>query len=435
MLDAISWFVIIFITYIVDCYVFSKIIGVKFKFNLKCLFLIILASIINCYFKMNYTAGIRNIVTNLELVILLKTLYGKSVLKTIIAVFFIFVGYALSEVIFALIVGVIMGLNLDFFTTMIGELIVNIAIIIIFLLIMNLKAIRMLIKNIMDWSKDNEFINTILLVVIGFTTFIALTYPMSHVSNPKQTTFIYAIFFFSAIVFVPGFFKQKTENNELSVEYDYLLEYVKDYEKELDDKSKKQHEYKNQLIILKGLLNSKNKKAEKYIDDLIEDGSMNDDETLLNSLKNVPDGGLKGLIYFKLLRLKGTKAEVHINVDSKLSNKRLWKSCVDNLRDISKIVGVFLDNAVEALNNEKDKYLIIDIDYEDKNIVFTFSNTCTKHIDFTKMDQEGYSTKGKNHGYGLSLVQDIVNNNPLLETKKEINGRFFVQHLYVHTKK
>ena len=47
------------------------------------------------------------------------------------------------------------------------------------------------------------------------------------------------------------------------------------------------------------------------------------------------------------------------------------------------------------------------------------------------MDKEGYTTKGKNHGVGLSLVKDIINSNSKLEQRREVIKDYFYQYLYV----
>ena len=433
MLEIISWFIIIFVTYIVDYLAFGKILKQKITISKKEVLLIFLASIINCYFQASYTSGIRMIVTNLELVILLKMMYNQSVVKALIATLFIYLGYAISEVILA-IGAMILNIDMSIFSTLIGMIFANVVIMIIFIFITSIKPIQNIIYNILNWYKDNEFINNALLITIAFITFFALTYPISIEAKSNLETITYILVFVCTIVFVSGFFKQKTKSDELRTEYDHLLDYVKVYEKEVNEKSKSQHEYKNQLIILRDMIKGKNKSAEKYISNLLEDNSLENDKTLLEGLQYIPDGGLKGLIYFKLSNLKSQNCEIHILVDKVLENPKLWKTCIDNLADVSKVIGVFLDNAIEALESEKEKYLIIDVEYEKGTIIFKFSNTCTKHIDFNKIDVEGYTTKGKSHGYGLSLVKDIVDNNSFLENKREKNGQFFVQYLYIHKK-
>lgn len=434
MLEIISGFILSILTYLVDCYAFSRIIGEKYKLNIKTGILILLASVINCYFQQHYSMEIRMIVTNLELIILLKFIYNKSIVKILIATLLIVCCYTVAEVLYVVLTVLLLRIDQAIILeTIVGNFISNIAILIFALGIFQIRKLVKLFQNIINWYKDNHFINTVVLVIIASITILALLYPISVNSYSLHETLLFITFLICTIIFVTGFLTEKSKNDELSTEYDYLLEYVKVYEKDLNEKSKKQHEYKNQLILLKDMV--KTKKAINYIDSLLNEGAVKENAELLNSLKYLPTGGLKGLIYFKINKIQYENVEIHINIVQKLSDKKLWKSCIEQLNDVSKIVGIFLDNAIEALEKEKEKYLILDIDYEDNQIIFSFSNTCTQRIDFSKMEQEGYSTKGKNHGYGLPLVRDIVDRNSLLETRKEMNGKFFVQHLYIHEKK
>lgn len=434
MLETISWILIPFITYFVDCYIFCKLINQEYRVESKNVILIAIAAIINYYFRQNYSSGIMMFITNVELVCLLKVMYNKSVVKILIFTLILLVTYTISELIYAMITMFLLGVDQSVMVnTLGGQFLTNMVIIAIGFCFFKIKRVLKLFQTITNWYKDNNFINTVILVIIAITTIAALLYPISAHAYSFRDTCIYIIFLLCTIIFVTGFFTQKSRNYELSTEYDHLLDYVKVYEKELNDKAKIQHEYKNQLVLLKDMV--KTKKAIEYIDNLLhnENGEKNID--LLNSLKFLPAGGLKGLIYFKIDKITYNDFEVHINIDSKLEKNKYWKTCVEQLNDVSKIVGVFLDNAIEALEKEKEKYLILDVDYEDEMIIFTFSNTCTQKVDFNKMELEGYSTKGTNHGYGLPLVKDITEKNPLLDTKKEINGKFFVQHLYIHNKK
>ena len=135
-----------------------------------------------------------------------------------------------------------------------------------------------------------------------------------------------------AIVFVIGFFRQKNDNLKLLKEYDNLIRYSETYEKLIDEKSKQQHENKNQLVIVRSMIESvkKNKLAVEYIDKLLNVEEENKDYNYLNKLKNIPTG-IKGLIYYKIEQMKKLKIEVYLDVPKKLTKKNL-KSCETNLK-------------------------------------------------------------------------------------------------------
>ena len=125
--------------------------------------------------------------------------------------------------------------------------------------------------------------------------------------------------------------------------------------------------------------------------------------------------------------------DVFVDVSRVLSNREIWKTCEEQLDDISKVIGVYIDNAIEATSVADLKSILIEVDYEDKKIKFMFSNTYKGILDISKMDNEGYTTKGKGKGYGLSLVKDILYHNKFLHQARELNGRYYVQKLYINT--
>ncbi len=68
-------------------------------------------------------------------------------------------------------------------------------------------------------------------------------------------------------------------------------------------------------------------------------------------------------------------------------------------------------------------------------IMVKFSNNYIGNIDTNKIFDNGYTTKGRGHGYGLSLVRDIVKNNTILENKTEISKNIFSQIIIIKYKK
>ena len=231
-----------------------------------------------------------------------------------------------------------------------------------------------------------------------------------------------------------GFFKEKSNNNNLMNKYDQLYEYSKTYEKEIIKRSKKQHEFENQLIIIKSMVQDDDKDTVSYIDGLLKDDEANKDIRWLSKLANIPLGGLKGLLYFKINEMVDKNINVNLEVSESLTKVSSWKTYTSNPQDISKIIGVYLDNAIEAASVAKTKEIEIQFYKEGKNIVLCLGNTYKGKIEESKLDSEGYSSKGNNRGYGLSLVKDLISKHPELEQKRVIMDQYFVQHLIMKPK-
>ncbi len=237
------------------------------------------------------------------------------------------------------------------------------------------------------------------------------------------------------LIFVILYLKENSDKNKLAHQYDKLLGHVQAYEKLIIEKSKDLHEFKNQLIILRGLINKTNKKAIDYINELLDISNKDINYNWLTKLNNIPSGGLKGLIYYKISQMQEKNIEVYIDISQDLENQEVWETCDKYLRDVSRVIGVYIDNAIEASIHANKKYIIIEAELGKGDVIFSFSNTYAGSVDVDSIDSAGFSTKGKGKGYGLALVRDIMNKNNHLEQKREINGIYFVQKLIVKKKK
>ena len=174
-----------------------------------------------------------------------------------------------------------------------------------------------------------------------------------------------------------------------------------------------------------------NKKAKDYIKKLIdEENNINENDWMIK-LKNLPNNGIKGFINFKIKKKINNNIVVCVNIDKKLSTKKYWKNFENNLEKVSKVLGVYLDNAIEAASNSISKQIIIEFINTSDYIEFVLSNSYSGIVNYSEMDKQGYSTKGKGRGYGLSLAKDIINSTDILTSSREINGKFYVQRLYI----
>lgn len=430
MLRIVSWFVITVITYILDSYVFSKLVNEKFYVNLKNIILLLVFSIFNCYISLNFNSLIKGIVTDLLIFFFLKILYNKSNVKTMVGTMFIYIGFVISELIFSLIF--VFDVDSAFFRDdILGVLITNLSIFILFIVLFSIKRVTNFVKKLIEWTSEIKLINTVTTIILAVLLCFVFICPITFDKNIADNLIVTGISLIGIIMFIAGYFKEKSGNNKLSIEYNQLLDYVKTYEAEVIENSKKQHEYKNQLILIDDMIYPKNKKAKEYIKKLINDNSETRNMELLNKLAFLPKGGLKGFVYFKIQKMLEEKLDVYVEVDPNLSKRKIWNNCDDNLEDISGVLGVYLDNAIEAAVESKARQIIIEFRNLDDNIEFILSNTYNGRINTNKLDRERYSTKGKGRGYGLSLVKDIINKNDNLKQYREINGKFYVQKLLI----
>lgn len=264
--------------------------------------------------------------------------------------------------------------------------------------------------------------------VVYFLLFILIIYLMVA-KNVLYVKFDFELFInlviLVAIIVLSSFsLVKEIKNNRLNDENKQMINYVTRYEKIITEQGKANHEFKNQLMVISGYAKTNNKKLIEYIDSVIEDTKMSYSTFLISQLNKFPDGGLKGLLYYKLSimtdeQIKYTM-EVQKGIKSKLNNLDIKK-----YKNITKILGVLLDNAIYASKNSRDKNIIISVSKSNKKVEFIISNTYSGKIDVNKIGT-GFTTKGKNHGYGLRLVQDIIDSNDDFSINNSIDDDLYV---------
>ena len=98
-------------------------------------------------------------------------------------------------------------------------------------------------------------------------------------------------------------------------------------------------------------------------------------------------------------------------------------------KNLLKIVGVLLDNAIEAARVEKEKYIDLEFSLSKGIFKLIIKNYCSKNLNYKNLFKTGYSTKGINRGYGLSLVRDILIEEKLLSLDIKIENNEFIAEL------
>lgn len=429
----VSWFICGVLYFFLYSYLFCTMVcKKKFKLDSNGLIIYIIMSIIYCVVMTLEIGYIKPYVMQILSFLMLKILYKQKFIKTLLGLIIIFVILSISEFIYGTI-GVLL-LEIDFSSindNYIYYLLSNSLILLICYFISKLVIIKNSIDYIIKWYNQNEYKSLMFFVFLILIIFTFALYNNFINILPTNLFIVANLFCIAVFVFVIGFFKEKTTKNKIIYEYDQLLDYIQTYEKLLDEKNKNQHEYKNQLAVIRLMV--KNKKTISYIDSLLEN-EVEQDLEIDNKLMYIPKGGLKGLIHYKINTMKKKKINVFIDVSSELKDSKHWSTCDKYLQSVSKILGVYLDNAIEASEHSKEKYIIFEVYVEDKNTVFKISNTYSNEINMDKIDKEGYSTKGEGKGYGLALVKDLIEKNDCFSQSREISDIYYIQKLYVKNK-
>ena len=226
-------------------------------------------------------------------------------------------------------------------------------------------------------------------------------------------------------------------SNETKEKYNSTLKNLVEYEDMIDKYRVSNHENKNQLQMIRTMIHQKDKTVEKYIDNLLDNVYMVN-EKLMMDVSMLPSG-IKATIYTKMVMMENKRISYKLNVDRKLRYVDFFDrdANIETSLNICDILSVFLDNAIEEIENKKDPEIYIEVFYDEKDeeLTFEISNKIyNKEIDLNKLPEKGYTTKSNGHGYGLALVSEIISANSRLENKTIIKNNIFTQRLTLKLK-
>lgn len=239
------------------------------------------------------------------------------------------------------------------------------------------------------------------------------------------TLLLVCFFMILSILLIREFFKNKTKEEEQI----HLLKIMEDYELMLEKTRENRHEMVNNLLVLKGEKNKNSKKYNDLLNGIIEQYD-NKKMSSYSDLYKLPSG-LKGIVYYKMASIKGNDVNFRTIISDKmydefnnLDTKIYYKVC--------KIMGILIDNAVEASINSKEKTLLIYI-YEqcNGNIVISIENSYNSLLDIHDINKKGYSTKGKNRGLGLFIANRTIEEEKLLRLRQYVFDTTFISELKI----
>lgn len=424
-------FIVALIMVIITVFIWNKWNSdtIEYK-SVRTIFIILIASflvLIN-YFSINSFIKVVN--TLLLFIIVHKILFKCSLKKSISSALIIELIYIISETIYSLIVlSILKNKSSDFVNNYFGSVLSNLSISFIVIVLSKFNFSFNLKKKLDKFFNNIDDIIVLFLsciVVLIYTFFAVNAY--YHIESNLLIS-ISLLIMILIIILMIIFIKTKEDYYNVCENYNNSLISLKELEKVLTNNRIDNHENKNHLLTIRNM--TKNKKVIGFIDTILNN-KIEDDKRIAQETSIIPSGGLRGLIYSKILLMNNKNIDYELDVASSVRVVDILDYSDSMMLDICKIIGIFLDNAIEEMANVEDKYIVIEM-YKDEDVFkISITNTYDNTIDKSDIYKSGVSTKGGNHGYGLSLVKKIVNNNSNFKTNTEISEEEFTQILEIY---
>lgn len=419
---------------IANIYISSYLLGRKINFKDKNLYISIIIYTTILLLTYSSTQQFFKVIINyFGLLVSTQLLFCEKMNKTAIVTLITFILVAVSEILYTTFIVEVTNVNQEILkSSYFVSLSTNFAISFFSIIILKIIPIKRYILDkyihINSQNQQSPFILSILTLI-----FLSLVIYYIYFSTELFLTLIISITLILIFLFI--FFKlinEMNENFKIQVEYDTAVKNLKNYEKMLSIQYMRNHENNNNLISIRGLIKKDNKDAINFINSILKDKKdKDDDQSLILKVSNIPTGGLQGLFYQKLLSMKHKGIQMNIEVSREIKKVKFNKFSSDKIKNVCTVVGVFLDNAIQAVENQRERMISIHIYQEINTLIIMISNNYENGLNIEEIDHEGYTTKSNGHGYGLSLVKKIISDNQDLINERAINGNIFSQVLKI----
>lgn len=340
----------------------------------------------------------------------------QNVIKSILIGFIIMFMVTISEILISILF--IFGLDLTIETIKTNEVVglaLNISIAILMGILISFKQVRNIIKRLIQWLEESKAkYYTIAIILVILYLLVAKNAVLTRSNNDFLLNLIFITFISILFVLV---LNTKNEVYNLNKANKQMMKYLNRYENIITNQGKINHEFKNQLLVIKGYAETDINDLKKYLIEITNDISSNKSKYLISQLNNLPNGGLKGLIYYKISEIEEASLKYEIYVDKKV---KTYFSKADEKFNIklTKVLGVCLNNAIEAANKSIKKEIVIQIFVKNNKAIFMICNTFNDK-NAVKRAKTNKQTNTKRRGFGLLVLKEIVNEQKSIKVSQE----------------
>ena len=286
-----------------------------------------------------------------------------------------------------------------------------------------------LLKNKDLSIKEFNYLGLFLLFIIA-TIFFFILEKYSTKTNSSdiliELCIFLGIFTFLVIILIKYIVSERqTQSNQKAL--DDLKMYTDNLEKIYDDMRVFKHDYMNIISTLSYYIEEENvTDLKSYFSENIVplSSQIKNNNHKIGLLKNIKEEELKGLVAVKLIQAQQKGIDVFIDIADKTGLAHLDKIM------LCKIIGILLDNAIEAADKSKEKrFEFAIITEENSSTIIIRNSTETENINLQKIFRKGYSSKGTKRGLGLYIVKSIISEDKKISLDTQVENFIFTQKI------
>lgn len=253
--------------------------------------------------------------------------------------------------------------------------------------------------------KENQanFFSFIMYFIFPATIFTVLVTYFFYLqeNSARLRSLTYVVVFIFAIYLIASsvlylFLKTKSRQLEEQTAYNQLLTDV------ANDLRRYKHDFKNILASIGGYLQYGQYEALKSFYNEIIGKNLELDQKINNyiSLK-IANPVVYGLVTSKLAAINSTEVSFKLSVNDSLVKVGM------NPVELAEVLGILLDNALEASSRSERKVIELNIDTLEEGICISIANSFAESADINRLYQPARNALSE-RGNGLSIVREII---------------------------
>lgn len=282
-------------------------------------------------------------------------------------------------------------------------------------------------ENIFKIRQKEIVLSLVLLLTYIFPQMIIFVF--TRYSYPSIFLVINTIQFILIFIFLSIYMKKSIEHEKTQMDLYTSELHNKTLIGMVDGVRTLKHDYNNIIQALNGYVTTKqyDKLAEHINGVLKECNIVNNLSVIDPKIFNEPAiYGVVGAKYFL-----ANKDNISFDFDVMTNIAKINFS----MPDLSRILGILLDNAIEATKKTKKSYIRLEMKFDRRknaDVIRIFNTYDTNiQIDLTKIYEKGFSTKEIKSGIGLWEVKKLINKSKNSQIYATIEKDMFVQNIII----
>lgn len=262
------------------------------------------------------------------------------------------------------------------------------------------------------YSRLERYFFVFSILILALCTLIFLPFSLLGAQNALVLllfpalciVFLWAQLAFILLLFRAAFYKDSAAFSE--EEKDGLISYYQGLTESLAAMGEMRHDIKNIFFTMGNFVNrSDDQEMKTFFWEKIYRYSLDTirQSELLSMLYQIPNESLRAFLYLKCSQMQAQKVIIRLEVQVIPERYQVGMDVID----LTRILGILLDNAMEEAQWIQDGYVEIKITAAEAGCSYIIRNPVTEQ---TKMNgvHFGVTTKGHGHGQGLLIVRQLL---------------------------